>query len=74
LGSNGFAPCGGLFRNSAAYHLGSFTHNGGQGNALQAELTSVMLAIEPVSSKDWNNLWLETISKLVVMTVTSYFY
>jgi hypothetical protein len=46
------ASCGGIFRNSSAF---------------QAELCGVMTAIEIAASKDWNNLWLETDSSLVVL-------
>jgi len=43
---NGLAACGGIFRDYLADHLGSYVTNVENGNALKAELTRAMLAIE----------------------------
>lgn len=55
----GSASCGGIFRDKSAAMLGCFSANLGISNALQAELTSAMIAIELAEEKDWHNLWLE---------------
>lgn len=45
--------------------------NIGPGNALCAELTGAILAIEIAKEKNWSHLWLESDSKLVVLAFTN---
>jgi len=49
---NNTTVCGGIFRNYHSDHLGSFSNFIGQGNALIAELTATMLAIEIAMEKN----------------------
>jgi ribonuclease HI len=71
LGSPGLASCGGLFRDYTATFLGGFSINIGNSYALYAELLGVMNAIEIGHSKGWNNLWIESDSKLVNLAFNS---
>lgn len=70
-GISGLAGAGGIFRDSYADHLGSFTLKVENGNALKAELVGAMTAIEIAASNNWRKLWLETDSKLVVSAFQS---
>jgi ribonuclease HI len=65
------SSCGGLFRNSNADFLYGFAENTGIASAFVAELCGAMNAIEIAASKNWNNLWLETDSTLVVLAFKS---
>jgi ribonuclease HI len=47
--------------------VGWFAENLGIHNAFYAELVGAMKAIELAAAHGWNNLWLETDSKLVVL-------
>jgi ribonuclease HI len=66
-GSPGLSACGGIFRNSSSMCVGWFAENLGIHNAFYAELVGAMKAIELAAAHGWNNLWLETDSKLVVL-------
>ncbi|XP_058776647.1 uncharacterized protein LOC131650967 [Vicia villosa] len=61
------AACGGIYRDHTGMHKGSFSKFLGPGNAFLAELFGAILAIEIARQKNWNNLWLETDSTLVVL-------
>jgi ribonuclease HI len=65
------SSCGGLFRNSNADFLYGFAENTRIASAFVAELCGAMNAIEIAASKNWNNLWLETDSTLVVLAFKS---
>ena len=60
------SSCGGIFRNSKSDFLICFGENTGLGNALHAELSGAMRAIELANTFQWKNLWLEADSELVV--------
>jgi len=68
---NGLAACGGIFSNMNADHLGSFAVNIDNGNALKAELIGAILAVEIAYQNNWEKLWLETDSKMVVAAFKS---
>ncbi|XP_058770393.1 uncharacterized protein LOC131644024 [Vicia villosa] len=72
-GTPQIAACGGIFRDHAGNHLGSFSNRIGHGNAFVAELVGAILAIEIAKQKNWNNLWIETDSKLVVLAFSKPF-
>ncbi|CAJ2646936.1 unnamed protein product [Trifolium pratense] len=66
------SACGGLFRNSdAAFLCGFAVNTGNASSAFSAELCGAMQAIEIAAFKNWNNLWLETDSTLVVKAFKS---
>ncbi|GAU50480.1 hypothetical protein TSUD_409650 [Trifolium subterraneum] len=69
--TNASSACGGLFRNSNADFLYGFAENPCISSAFVAELCGAMNAIEIAASKNWNNLWLETDSTLVVLAFKS---
>ena len=70
-GKSGLAGNGGIFREGNAGHLGSFALKVESGNALKAELVGAMTAIEITYENNWRKLWLETDSKLLVLTFIS---
>ncbi|GAU32780.1 hypothetical protein TSUD_152280 [Trifolium subterraneum] len=61
------SSCGGIFRNHHADFLCCFAENTGVSSAYFAELCGAMKAIEIAHDHNWNNLWLESDSTLVVM-------
>jgi len=65
------AACGGMFRNADADFLGAFSVNLGVSTALHFELIAAMVAIEIAHVKNWQNLWLETDSMLVLLAFKS---
>jgi ribonuclease HI len=65
------SSCGGIFRNSDADFLCCFAENTGLGSAFSAELAGALRAIEIAANNNWNNLWLETDSTLVVLAFKS---
>ncbi|CAJ2662070.1 unnamed protein product [Trifolium pratense] len=66
------SACGGLFRNSdAAFLCGFAVNTDNASSAFSAELCGAMQAIEIAAFKNWNNLWLETDSTLVVKAFKS---
>jgi len=71
VGLNGLAACWGIFRNMNVDHLGSFDVNIDNGNALKAELTGAMFAVEIVYQNNFGKLWLDIDSKLVVAAFNS---
>jgi len=64
--ASGKASCGAIFRNRLGQFLGAFAEGLSFGNSLFAELIGAMRSIEFAKSKNWNNFWLETDSRLVV--------
>ena len=60
------SACGGIFRDKHAKFLLCFAENTSLQNAYHAELMGAMRAIELASSSNWNYLWLECDSALVV--------
>ena len=64
--NNSTTVCGGIFRNYKADFVFCFAENTGVGNALHAELSGAMRAIEIAASRNWTHLWLELDSSLVV--------
>ncbi|CAJ2628490.1 unnamed protein product [Trifolium pratense] len=69
--NNHKSSCGDIFRNHKAESLCCFAENIGLKSAFMAELCGAMTAIEIANSRNWNNLWLETDSTLVVMAFKS---
>ncbi|GAU23975.1 hypothetical protein TSUD_327760 [Trifolium subterraneum] len=67
----GRAACAGVFRNYKGEFIGGFTQNLGRANSLFAEIMGAILAIECASNKNWNQIWLECDSKLVVLAFMS---
>jgi ribonuclease HI len=65
------AAVGGIFRNSDGACLGGFSQFIGPADALFAELTAAMNAIELAASKGFSNVWLESDSQLVIMAFNS---
>ncbi|GAU13067.1 hypothetical protein TSUD_173670 [Trifolium subterraneum] len=65
-GNPGFASCGGIFRNFTADFVFGFAEPLGIVSPHFAELCGAMRAIEIAYQNNWNNLWLETDSTLVV--------
>lgn len=62
------AGCRGVFRKYLGNHVRSFACNLGTVNAIFAEFMGAVLAIEHAYAHGLSNLWLESDSKLVVMT------
>ena len=60
-----------MFRNADADFLGAFSVNLGVSTALHFELIAAMVAIEIAHVKNWQNLWLETDSMLVLLAFKS---
>ncbi|GAU16217.1 hypothetical protein TSUD_298490 [Trifolium subterraneum] len=65
-GNPGFASCGGIFWNFTADFVYGFAEPLGFVSPHYAELCGAMRAIEIAYQNNWNNLWLETDSSLVV--------
>ncbi|GAU35013.1 hypothetical protein TSUD_103360 [Trifolium subterraneum] len=65
-GNPGFSSCGGIFRNFTADFVYGFAEPLGFVSPHYAELCGAMRAIEIAYQNNWNNLWLETDSSLVV--------
>ncbi|GAU35818.1 hypothetical protein TSUD_155930 [Trifolium subterraneum] len=65
-GNPGFASCGGIFGNFTADFVYGFAEPLGFVSPHYAELCGAMRAIEIAYQNNWNNLWLETDSSLVV--------
>lgn len=63
----GDAGCGGFYGDHSGNLIGSFLMNIGVGNTFTEELTTAMMDIEIAKDKNWNHLWLESDSKLVVL-------
>ncbi|RHN40929.1 putative ribonuclease H-like domain, reverse transcriptase zinc-binding domain-containing protein [Medicago truncatula] len=66
------SACGGIFRNHDSALLLCFAENTGEGNAFHAELSGAMRAIELAKQYNWNNLWLECDSNLVIMAIKNH--
>jgi len=65
------ASAGGIFRNSEGVFLGCFAQFLGSENALFAELSAAMIAIEITYSRGYHNIWLESDSQLVIQAFNS---
>jgi ribonuclease HI len=65
-GNPGLASCGGVFRDHNADFLLAFAEPLGIASSYFAELSGVIKAIEIAFDNQWNNLWLETDSMLVI--------
>ncbi|GAU51630.1 hypothetical protein TSUD_414540 [Trifolium subterraneum] len=65
-GNPGLAGCGGVFRNHVADLLHCIAEPLGIASSYHAELCAVMSAIEIAHRLNWNNIWFETDSALVV--------
>lgn len=64
--TNTTSACGGIFRDKNAKFLYCFAENTNFESAYHAELSGAMRAIELASQYQWNLLWLECDSALVV--------
>ncbi|XP_058783723.1 uncharacterized protein LOC131658448 [Vicia villosa] len=71
--SPGLSACGGIVRNSDGMFLGAFASSVGISNSLMAELSGAMIAIEFAYENNWNFVWLETDSTMVVKAFKSPF-
>jgi len=60
------SSCGGIFRDKNSKFVLCFVENTGVGNAYHAELSGAMSVIELAAQHNWNSLWLECDSALVV--------
>jgi hypothetical protein len=69
--NNNTSSCGGIFRNHNVVFLCGFAENTGLKYAFMAELCGAMRAIKIANSRNWQNLWLESDSKLVLMVFNS---
>ena len=65
------SSCAGIFRKHEADLFCCFIENIGVGLAYHAKIYRVLRAIEIVAANNWNNLWLETDSTLVVLAFKS---
>ena len=65
------ASTGGIFRNNEGCCVGCFAQSLGDGNALVAELSAVITAVELAASKGYWNVWLESDSQLVLQAFKS---
>jgi ribonuclease HI len=65
-GNPGLASCGGVFRDHNAEFLLAFAEPLGIASSYIAELNGAIKVIEIAFDNQWNNLWLETDSMLVV--------
>jgi len=61
------AACGGIFRSSEGFTRGCFAQNLSTESAFIAEIYGAILAIEITHSKNWNHIWLETDSMLLML-------
>ena len=59
---------GGIFRNSYDFPTGCFAKNLSTDSAFIAEINGVMLATEMANDRNWQNVWLETDTMLLMMT------
>ncbi|XP_058784766.1 uncharacterized protein LOC131659617 [Vicia villosa] len=64
--NNVTSACGGIFRNSTGDFIVDFSENLGPHNTFYAEIFGAMRAIEVAQQHQWQHLWLETDSSLVV--------
>lgn len=64
--TNTSSACGGIFRDNQAKFLLCFAEKTKNGSAFYAELSGVLKAIELAHTYNWNCLWLECDSALVV--------
>lgn len=69
--NNNNASCGGIFRNKDADFLLCFDESLRNGNALFAEMSGAMRSTELTKQYNWNNLWLEADSYLVIRATTN---
>jgi ribonuclease HI len=65
-GNPGNVSCGGIFRDHALDLIYAFAEPLGIASSFVAEISGAMRAIEIAFQHQWNNLWLETDSSLVV--------
>jgi len=66
------ASAGCIFRNHEGICLGCFARFLGEGNALFAELSTIMVAIEIADSKNYLNVWLECDSQVAIQAFISH--
>ncbi|XP_058782939.1 uncharacterized protein LOC131657572 [Vicia villosa] len=65
------AACGGIFRDSQANHILSFSVFLGEGSPVVAEFMTTVIAIEKAKQMNWKKVWVETNCKLVVLAFTN---
>ena len=66
------AACGGIFRSSKGFTRGCFAQNLSTDSAFVAEIYGAILAIEIAKYHNWNNIWLETDSALLLMAFKNF--
>lgn len=67
--TNLVSSCGGVFRDTSSNFLLCFAEFTGNGDAYYVELSGAMRAIEIAKQHNWNNLWLECDSSLVIQAI-----
>jgi len=72
-GNHGSSACDGIFRDNEANMLMCFAEPHGISSSYKAELCGIMLAIEIAHQNNWNQIWFETDSSLVVMAIKNSF-
>jgi ribonuclease HI len=65
-GNPGLSSCGGIFRDHEANFIYAFAEPLGISTSYVAEICGAMRAIEIASQHNWQNLWIESDSTLVV--------
>ena len=66
LGAPGPSGCGGIFRTYRGFVKGCFSVALDDGFAFEAELHAFIIAIEKAVEFNWNNLWIESDSTMVI--------
>jgi hypothetical protein len=69
--SSNASACGGIFRNCNADFICGFASRLDVSSAFAAELCGFMTTVEIAATKEWNNLWIETDSELLVLAFKS---
>jgi ribonuclease HI len=57
---NGYAACGGLFRDNLGTFRGAFYSNIGIQSVFYAEVMGIIIAIENAAKYNWTHLWIES--------------
>ncbi|KEH38796.1 hypothetical protein MTR_2g080060 [Medicago truncatula] len=61
-----------VFRDHLARFIGGYAENIGLGSSILAEnIGFIMFTTEKSYNQGWNNLWVESVSQVVVMNVNS---
>lgn len=69
-GSPGHAAAGGIFRNHLGGVLACFSYYVGIQQAFFVEIFGAIISLEMAKENDWNRIWLECDSTLVIHVLT----